>query len=1163
MTDQRVSGPGSPAGPNRSSTLVSMSAALTRQVKQAGLNAPGSEQLSREAIRYGRLALAALGPADPRRGHVLFDVGNLLAIRRVAMTGETSDQDAAIETFEEFLSMPGRSRGDSEITWFWLGLLLMFRSMRLPAAAPGRPPDHRDIIRLMAGYEPGPGATADVARAATYLEELLSGEAAHPPLQRMAAGVHAMTRLMQATMSPGQQPPGFPEILGLIQSASRAMTPEDPGHPELVALHAWLKAEDVRLGDRDDPGDEALHALEQSAGGITPGHMLHAVLNLELGLTTAYRAQREGGGERLRRATEFTEQARAELADFPDHPMYEDSLRQLAGLLASSTAWDPEPGAIDKVGDLAQMLLRDRDPADTAGVAKDTYLLSMAQMLRAARSHRPADLAAAADSLHRALTLLPPDDAMAPTMLATFGALLNDRYQIRGALADAEAAQFMFGAADRILAAQPGQSRAGDRDLATSRGLRGVCRIALAWRTQDAGEMAMGQAEILEALEALPDGYAWRSRLISGLGMSKLMLGALRADYSSIQEGIAALAEAAAAGQVDAGSRAGLRAVGALALVMDGRLRGDAGALDRAAGELAAVAADRALAEAEQPAMLWALGLARLARHDLGGDSTWRDLGIASLEQAWDRIAADLGHPLAASLLWSLAHACQGRGGPGDREMAADAGLAALHAQVYDVLLQSDAAHSLTIARGAAEHAATVTRWLLADGRSEDAVLAAELGRGLVLNAATLGTRAADLLRQAGHAELAREWDQSSHLPVPPGSPGQPDAAAWSLVSSLLAAGEPPGDLRPRTVAALGGIPGIIAPTVPELTAALRAARADALAYLLPGDREEPGVVLILLADGSVTRIAADGLVAEPDGPALRYALAERARRHCAEEEAAAAEQEWRAELDAVTRWAWDAAAGRLLQVARDRRDAAGGVGLPRLILVPAGIMGVVPWHAAWTEEAPDGRRYACREAVFSYAASGRQLAASCSRPLRPAAADPVFVASPDSSAPGAMFLTNALRVLLYPRSKGYGNTGDPGDPQATPERVLAHVPGASTAGASLLQLSCHGFSEATPMASHLLLAGPEGDPAAGQLTVAQILRQAYQQDPGGRAEPGGMVVLAACVSDMTPADYDEALTLSTSFLAAGAVSVVGSRWEVSGGTTPLLMFMFHHFLAR
>ena len=57
-------------------------------------------------------------------------------------------------------------------------------------------------------------------------------------------------------------------------------------------------------------------------------------------------------------------------------------------------------------------------------------------------------------------------------------------------------------------------------------------------------------------------------------------------------------------------------------------------------------------------------------------------------------------------------------------------------------------------------------------------------------------------------------------------------------------------------------------------------------------------------------------------------------------------------------------------------------------------------------------------------------------------------------------------------------------------------------------------------------------------------------------------MVLVACRTDVTAADHDEALTLSTAFLAAGAVTAVGSRWDLRDDPSAALMFMFHHYLA-
>ena len=119
----------------------------------------------------------------------------------------------------------------------------------------------------------------------------------------------------------------------------------------------------------------------------------------------------------------------------------------------------------------------------------------------------------------------------------------------------------------------------------------------------------------------------------------------------------------------------------------------------------------------------------------------------------------------------------------------------------------------------------------------------------------------------------------------------------------------------------------------------------------------------------------------------------------------------------------------------------------------------------------------------FTDPASARQFADSAHRDWLPLDEDPVFVADPTGTRPGATFQTLVLREVLYPGSRVYGQTGQPGDPEGTPDQVLGHIPGPAGPGASLLQFSCHGVSSGTPMTSYLAL--------AGELDVRRILQRA------------------------------------------------------------------------
>jgi CHAT domain-containing protein len=139
-----------------------------------------------------------------------------------------------------------------------------------------------------------------------------------------------------------------------------------------------------------------------------------------------------------------------------------------------------------------------------------------------------------------------------------------------------------------------------------------------------------------------------------------------------------------------------------------------------------------------------------------------------------------------------------------------------------------------------------------------------------------------------------------------------------------------------------------------------------------------------------------------------------------------------------------------------------------------------------------------------------------------------------------------------YPHGSLLGALDGPDSRPASPENVLRLLPRPGSAGASLLHLGCHAQAAPRPADGRLILQG--GEP----LSMQDILAQAQTRPPG---EPGGLVILAACGSDLTDVNHDEALTLATSFMAAGAVGTLGTRWPVEDLTTMAFMIMFHHYL--
>ena len=877
--------------PGQADQLVAMSTMLTRQLQLAGVNAGHAPALADDAIDYTRRTRAALGADDPRCVTMTFNLGLLLVIRRIVFHGSTGDHDEAIGLLQDYLAAldPAAIPDDKhDVARVALGWLLVSRALQLPDPASAlRSPDMQmALVSQMTGFSPGPAGARDIARAITVLDPVVANPAAPRDIKAAATVALAGATVLHDVLAPpgGAAADPLTALSGLMQ-AVRSLEPGVPGRMELLGLHAWLSAEHIRTSGIIDTDGTAQRALEESAAQVTPGHMLHAVLELELGLSAVYRAQ-HFGGEHLSEAAEHVTRAHTELADWRDHPMYDDSLRVMTGTILTAAAWEPTPAAIEKAIGLAELLRKERDPADTAGMARDTYLKGMAHLLRAYRREQLADWETAASELHDALSQVPENDPMRPMMLATYAALLNDHSQLHGSLADGEAVQKLFNELGKALDQSDEDVAFSASDILTMTGMRGVCRVGLAWRTRDLRQLYLGETEIEQALAGLPDHYPWRSRLVAGLGMAMVATGVLRMDYARIQAGGTALAEAAEEMRVDKGSRLMFQAVGALAQVMNGRLKADESAVRQGVATLSDVAAAPGLNEEERLRVLIGLGNSHLIWHGLTGDSEQLDLGIARLEQASARSRDGDASPETATLLWGLAEAYHARHEADDPEQAIEAGLAALRAHVYDVVLQREAGHSLVVAQGAAEHAVTVARWLHACGRHAAAIEALELGRGMVLMAATISALLPEILVAAGHEEVAAEWLEGTR----DASAGwETDQAAQAhamhliLANDVLPADNLPGALARQAIAILHEDEGfsrrLNPPGTDEITVTLRASGADALAYLVPGSEADPGLLIVIFADGDVVSLPAGDLRVLPGGPVLDYAEAGQALR--------------------------------------------------------------------------------------------------------------------------------------------------------------------------------------------------------------------------------------------------------------------------------------------
>ncbi|WP_380283647.1 CHAT domain-containing protein [Kitasatospora purpeofusca] len=1058
------------------------------------------------------------------------------------------------------------------------------------------------LVRLLLDEQDGGADARDADRAVAHLERVVAATAPDSPHRLTSA-----LRLVDLYCSRGEDDAA--RRLARLRELRRLVPPDHP----LGGVVRWLLGDTLSgLSQRKGytasaEAREGIEVLREGVAGMAEDDRVRPAAHGVLGTLVNAMRQHEPQTYRVEEALHHLTRALDTMQEEELGGLQRSEiLHHLAHATLAKDEFSTDRAELDRVIDLLDAARARSSPDSRRPGHHPDGSLAAAMGKRFALTGSVGDLDTAIRHQRAAFRRAAPDDANRVVYLENLSVNLYQRYVVAGDQRDLEASRRYT---EEVLAYLSVSELAGlERLVATERPVLERTRVLLEFQAAvtagDVPEMVRAVDALEQLVAAVPEDDPLRLPALGDLGAALFVL-ALHGRSELLARALGLMTEAAE--RTPAGhlykSFLSLRAAAALGALAIGRTEASfserlaAAALRYLDDFLTDTGAGPAGLEGSRAYLMRAILL--LTRYRRAGRSEDAAEALATAGAVREGLRHGAPTQLLAVATWIIAEAHRARLGPGDRRAAREAGLATLRGTAAATLLQAAAAPALVVARENAARALTIARWCLADGAEAPgdvpgpdlraAVAALELGRGLVLHASTATTDVPDLLRTAGHPDLADAW-LSGGTPQdgPAADPFDFDALLGlpgTLLDSLPGGADipVPDDLRRRALTALAASPAgeaLMGPLpLEEIARSLRAAGADALVYLLPPGAGRSGEAVLVTPgeDGAgalhllpLTLVHSDAVHSDALAPLAAYRRAHGDRQATLDAlpprhpERVAARRRWQATLAELCDWAGTVALRPLLRHPALRAAARRGPDAPpRLVLVPFGELGGIPWHAALLSSGlRDGGRpvRAVERAVISYAASARQFCEVVRRPRLPLAERPVIVGDPTRELMFAEAEAEYLHADHYPHGTLLGYV-EGAEGAGTPAEVLAALPAPGRAGASVLHLACHALpSGRSPLDAYLGLApDPRAGDRPGRLPVGDILRQAQGRPPGS---PGGLVVLDACVSDHTGGDVDEALTLSSAFLAAGATGVVGSRWEVVDDMVCVLMYVFHGRLA-
>jgi len=308
---------------------------------------------------------------------------------------------------------------------------------------------------------------------------------------------------------------------------------------------------------------------------------------------------------------------------------------------------------------------------------------------------------------------------------------------------------------------------------------------------------------------------------------------------------------------------------------------------------------------------------------------------------------------------------------------------------------------------------------------------------------------------------------------------------------------------------------------------------------------EQPMVYLAAAELGGLALVVRGTDVTDIDLPELtRDAVDSRAQAHSTayatyRSDPDAGDTAWEEALRKVTDWLWTSAMGPIVEDLL-RHAPAQEDGPPRAVLIPGGLLGLLPLHAASRSDPsrPTGREHVLDLVQIAYAPNARSLTAAREVAREVSGRRVLAVAAPPRAAALPMTLAEA-------RAAAHAFPGGAADRKPTAVTFLEQV-----READVVHVACHGVADlAEPLNSRLELA-PGQD-----VTLATLMAQEFRVR---------LTVLSACETLLPGTELpDEVVSLPTGLIQAGAAGVIASMWAVPDLPTTVLMIEFYERLRQ